>query len=109
MIDSPLIRNLLAENVRQTRREDILILLGSRFGTVPDTLAARIKSVRKKEELRELVKLAVRCPDLAAFEAHLPVERPRSASSRKTPRRRKPRRINAPRRACVARGRVRPR
>lgn len=89
MIDSPLIRALLTENTRQTRREDIIILLEDRFGTVPDVLAARIRFVRKKEELRELVKLTARCPNLTAFEASLPAERSRPASSRKTPRRRK--------------------
>ncbi len=89
MIDSPLIRELMAENTQQIRREDIVQFLKGRFGTVPDALAARVKSVRKKKELDALILFAAQCPDLAAFEARLPVERPRQASSRKSPRRRK--------------------
>ena len=90
MIDSPLIRNFLAEVRRQTRRHDIILLLEGRFGAVPHSIVTRMNSVRKKEELVKLVKLTACCPDLASFEAHLPMERPRPASSRKTPPQRKP-------------------
>jgi hypothetical protein len=90
MIDSPLLRNLLAEVTRQARRHSIILLLEGRFGMLSHALVSRINSVRKKEELVKLVKLTARCPDLASFEAHLPMERPWPASSRKTPRRRKP-------------------
>jgi hypothetical protein len=90
MIDSPLIRELVAENTQQTKHEDLVRFLEGRFGAVPDALAARIKSVRKKNDLDALVFFAGQCPDLAAFEARLPVERLRPASSRKTPRRGKP-------------------
>jgi hypothetical protein len=58
MIDSPLIRELMAENTRQARQEDIQLVLQGRFGTVPDALIARIKSVRKKPELDALISFA---------------------------------------------------
>jgi len=90
MIDSPLIRDLVAETTQQTLHEAIVRFLEGRFGTVADALAARVKSVRKKKELDALISFAAQCRDLAAFEARLPIERPRPASSRKTPRRRKP-------------------
>ena len=90
MIDSPLIRELMAENTQDTLQQAIVRFLEARFGAVSDALAARIKSVRKKKDLDTLVSFAGQCPDLAMFEGRLPVERPRPASSRKTPRRRKP-------------------
>ena len=85
MIESPLINELMAEYTQ----EMIVVVLEARFGTLPETLSARIKSVSKKKMLQELIKFAAQCPGLAAFEAHLPVERPQPSSSRKTPRRRK--------------------
>lgn len=87
MIDSPLIRELVEETTQQARQEDIVRFLQGRFGTVPDALAVRIKSVRKKKELDALISIAAQCLDLVAFQAQLPVERRRPASSRKTPRR----------------------
>jgi predicted transposase YdaD len=90
MIESPLIRELVDESTQQALQQAIIRVLETRFGPISDALAARIKSVRKKDALDNLISFAVQCPDLAAFEARLPVERPRPASSRKTPRRRKP-------------------
>ncbi|HTU90171.1 MAG TPA: hypothetical protein VMF69_08870 [Gemmataceae bacterium] len=90
MIDSPLIRELVAENTQETLQQAIVRFLEGRFGTVSDALAARIKAVRKKKDLDSLVSFAGQCPDLAAFEARLPIERPRPASSRTPARRRKP-------------------
>jgi len=40
--------------------------------------------------LDKLIKFAAQDPDLRTFEAHLPVEKLKETSSRKTPRRRKP-------------------
>jgi hypothetical protein len=90
MIDSPLIRELVAENTQQTQHEDIGLVLTERFGPLDEALMARLKSVRKKKELIELLKFAVRCADIQAFQARLPVEKPRPASTRRTPKRRKP-------------------
>lgn len=90
MIDSPLIRELVAENTQETLQQVIVRILTARFGTVSDALAARVKSVRKKEELDNMVSFAALCAGLAAFEARLTAERSEPASSRKTPRRRKP-------------------
>jgi hypothetical protein len=90
MIDSPLIRELVSENTQQTQYEAILLVLEERFGTVSDQITASLKSVHKKTELVALLRFAVKCHDLEAFQARLPVERPRPPSSRKTPKRRKP-------------------
>lgn len=90
MIDSPLIREIVTENTQQTMHEAIQLVLAGRFGAVTDALGARIKSVRRKGELDALVQFAGTCRDLAAFESRLPVERPRTTSTRRTPRRRRP-------------------
>lgn len=84
MIESPLIDELMAERTQK----NILQFLEGRFGAVPEELSARLKSVSRTSKLDELIKVAAQCPSLKSFEAHLPVERPRPASSRKTPRRR---------------------
>ena len=88
-IDSPLIRELLEELIPPLWQRNILIVLKARFGKIPRSLSTRLKLVVKDEELKALIAVAAQCPDLAAFEVRLPVERPRSASSRKTPLRRK--------------------
>jgi hypothetical protein len=86
MIDSPLIREIVAENTQQTIHEAIRVFLEGRFGTVPDALTARIKSVRKKKELDALIRFAGTCPNLQAFQDRLPPEPTPKASTRKTPR-----------------------
>lgn len=86
MIESPLIDELMVERTQQI----ILQFLEGRFGTVPEALSARLQSVSKMNKLDELIKVAAKCSDLKSFEALLPVERSRPASSRKTPKRRKP-------------------
>lgn len=89
-IDSPLIRELLQELIPPLKQKHILIVLKARFGKLPRSLSTRLKVIAKVEELNDLIKFAARCPNIAAFEARLPEEWPRSASSRKKPRRRKP-------------------
>lgn len=89
MIDSPLIRELMAESTQQALHEAIVVVLKERFGPIDEALTARLKTVHKKEEVNEFLRFAVACPSLRAFQDRLPLERPRPTSSRKTPRRRK--------------------
>lgn len=86
MIESPLIDELMAERTQQA----ILLFLEGRFGEVPERLSARLKSIGKMKKLDALVRIAAQCSDLKSFEAQLPAERTRQASTRKTPRRSKP-------------------
>ena len=67
MIESPLIQELLAERMHS----DILMVLESRFGSVPQKLAGALQSVADEQKLNELIKLAARCRDLKEFQKAL--------------------------------------
>jgi hypothetical protein len=72
MTEPPLIKKIVAESKAQRRQEDIVEIVKDRFGKVPDALPARLRTVRGEKRLLALLKLATRCPDLEAFQAHLP-------------------------------------
>jgi hypothetical protein len=67
MIESPLIKELVAE----TRRTSILEVLGARFGDVPEEIAAKLGTLRKEKKLAELNQYAATCPSLKAFRDRL--------------------------------------
>ncbi len=74
MIESPLIRELMDEGVRQTRCEDILAILTSRFGAVPKDLQAALEGVSALDDLATLRDTSLSCQSLEEFEAALPKE-----------------------------------
>ena len=67
MIDSPLIREIVAEN----RQADIVDVLQTRFGEVPEEIVERLRKVSADRKLRTLLKHAVQCPSLASFRKRL--------------------------------------
>jgi hypothetical protein len=67
MFESPLLKELLA----QTRQEDITDALQERFGDVPLEVTTRLQQIVDGKKLRELHRLAIKCPDLEAFLAQL--------------------------------------
>ena len=69
--ESPLIQELVARTMQETRREDILGALTSRFGSVPADLAAAVRAIVDDQRLRDLHSLAAVCPDLKTFRAQL--------------------------------------
>jgi len=71
MIESPLIQELLAETLTDTKRKDILLLLADRFGSVPPELIAGLQAIQDEVRLSALLVWASRCPDLDAFRARL--------------------------------------
>ena len=83
MIESPLLQELEAEwkaeakaegkveGKAEGKAEAILRVLADRFEHVPDHLWEAIQSVRDEARLDHLLSSAVRCPNLAAFEAQL--------------------------------------
>jgi hypothetical protein len=79
MIESPLIQELVTEQVREVvtgrvcarARRDILTCLEARFGDVPRDLAQAIEAVADDDRLTELVRQAAACPDLQAFHNEL--------------------------------------
>ena len=52
-------------------RETLLANLEARFGSVPADQVAAVNAITDEKRLRELHKLLVTCPDLAAFVAAL--------------------------------------
>jgi hypothetical protein len=71
MIESPVLREFIAENTRETLREAISSFLVGRFGSGAGRLQRSFESIEDESELRELVKYAGSCPDLASFQARL--------------------------------------
>jgi hypothetical protein len=67
MIESPLIKQILAENTH----ERILQFLDARFGSVPLELTTRLRRIRNEKRLTDLVRYAAVCPNLEAFRTRL--------------------------------------
>ncbi len=70
MIESSLYREVVEEAQRETRLQDILILLGCRFGPEAKDLEPLLKTVAV-DQLRELLRHAARCRSLASFRKRL--------------------------------------
>ncbi len=60
-------REAAREAVRETAHQDIATFLEARFGDVPRDLVEAIESVVDEKQLKDLVRSAAACPDLAAF------------------------------------------
>jgi hypothetical protein len=71
MIESPLIKEIVAENTQKARQEAIVEFLHARFGAVPDAITEAISTVRAERKLKALIKHAAQCPDLEAFRRRL--------------------------------------
>jgi hypothetical protein len=67
MIESPLIKELLAERDQKA----IIGFLRGRFGEVPPEITTRLGKIFNLKKLDELIDHAARCPDLEAFRAQL--------------------------------------
>jgi hypothetical protein len=67
MLESPLIRDLLAENTQ----EAILKFLRARFGGVPLEVEKRLRRYKSEKRLNDLVEYAATCRDLKAFREKL--------------------------------------
>ena len=67
MIDSPLIREIVAENTQN----DIVKVLRARFDEVPEEIVERLRKVSAERKLSTLIKHAAQCPNLASFRKRL--------------------------------------
>jgi hypothetical protein len=67
MIESPLIRELMAERMHKV----ISRILTDRFGSVSPEISAGLRAVTEDNQLDELAVWAGRCPDLDAFNSRL--------------------------------------
>jgi hypothetical protein len=73
MIESPVLIDLLNERERDVAHRWILQNLEARFGTVPESLAAQVRTVQALDRLDNLHRLAAVCDNLDAFRARLNV------------------------------------
>jgi len=69
--ESPLIKEIVAENTQKARQEAILEFLQARFGPVPEEISGRLRQVRAQKKLKALIKHAARSPDLESFRRQL--------------------------------------
>ena len=75
MIESPVLQELKAEwtrdAARQTNRRAIVDFLVARFGPEAEEIATQLETIADDARLKELVKLAAVCSDLASFRKEL--------------------------------------
>jgi hypothetical protein len=67
MIESPVLKELMAENTLKTRRADILKFLRARFGPEARRLRRALNAIEDDKQLEQLIDQAGRCPDLESF------------------------------------------
>ena len=71
MIESPLIQELMQEVVAERGHKYIVGVLEERFGSVPQDIITALGTIQEDERLGQLLRWAVRCPDLEAFRQRL--------------------------------------
>jgi hypothetical protein len=71
MIESPLLQEILAEERLQARREAIVTVLTSRFGSEGAEFEADLKAIEDGDRLNELIKLSASCRSLKSFRKQL--------------------------------------
>jgi hypothetical protein len=71
MIESPVLKEFIAENTRETLRKAISGFLIGRFGPAARKLQRPLELIEDESELAELVKFAGACSDVASFQARL--------------------------------------
>jgi hypothetical protein len=68
MIESPMLKELMAENTRRTTQSNIVQILVERFGREARALRASIKAIEDDKQLTKLFSQAVKCPDIESFQ-----------------------------------------
>jgi hypothetical protein len=78
MIESPVIQELVEEveqkAMQKGKHDDILLILESRFGSVPQEVGDGVRRVVDETSLRSLIQLAARCTDIEGFRGGLATE-----------------------------------
>jgi hypothetical protein len=67
MLEIPFLDEIVEEKTRDAVHQNVVIVLEARFGEVPQDLVEAIESVDEEKQLKDLVRLAAVCPDLASF------------------------------------------
>ena len=71
LVELPFIQELIAEARLAVQVKTLHLLLETRFGSIPPTVSAGLEQAREEIKLDRLVKQAVLCPSLPAFEEAL--------------------------------------
>jgi hypothetical protein len=71
MIESPLLKKIVAESKAKSRQESIVLFLEGRFGEVPQDIIKRLRRFRGEKRLKALIKYSVSCPNLETFRTRL--------------------------------------
>jgi hypothetical protein len=66
MLEIPYLDEIVEEKTREKSRQYISAVLAARFGDVSQDVVEAIESVDDEKQLKDLVRLAAVCPDLAA-------------------------------------------
>lgn len=64
---TPIGQRLIERGIEQGRRQDVLDVLGERFGTLPPSLSDQLAGIADVERLRKLLRTAVSAPSLEEF------------------------------------------
>jgi hypothetical protein len=67
MIESPMLRELMAENTRKTMQGAVLAVLVERFGGKARAFRPALKAIEDDRQLTKLLGRAVKCSDLESF------------------------------------------
>jgi hypothetical protein len=67
MIESALLQEMMAKKAAETLHRSILRFLSRRFGTVPEEIAAAVRTIFDQPKLEELLDEAATCPNLNVF------------------------------------------
>jgi hypothetical protein len=90
MLESPLIQELMTKNTAQTTQKNILQVLETRLGPVPQDIATALQAIQEASKLDKLMKLSAACPDLETFHSRLrSIARKRNKPGRRQKRNRK--------------------
>lgn len=71
MKESPIYQEIVHEGEVQAQQKDIIRVLTTRLGHVPEEITRAVGSVEEIEELDRLIEWAARCQSLAEFSDHL--------------------------------------
>jgi hypothetical protein len=75
MIESPLIQEIveeaMAKGEAKAKHQAIIDVLESRFDAIPGEVKIRLQAIQDLKKLDDLIRLAARCGDLAAFQERI--------------------------------------
>jgi hypothetical protein len=71
LTENPLLMELLAEKFAEILQNVAVDVLEARFGGIPESLSAQIRTIQEEKELKELYRFAATCSSIEAFQHRL--------------------------------------